>query len=444
MDTAEREFQRAFYQAVADRPLDAGHSFYVPIYERGGTAEDPIALLQQQIELRGGDTSAHLVSGYRGSGKSTELRRLAALLEDQGFIVVLVDIEQYVNTGVPTDISDLLLVLAGALGDTLRARFGDEVVDESYWERLVGFLGRVHFSLDEITAGFSGGGASVAVKASLKADPSFQRRLQEHLASHVGALVDDIRDHVRDLIDRVETAHDGGSPAAGVVLIVDSIEHFRDAVVTEGSVQNSLKVVFSQHADRLRLPAVHSIYTIPPFVRVQAKAELTDRYDGEAIMLRAVRVEHRGAGGPCSEGQDTLVEVISRRGDWERVFASRDLLDKVIAASGGHLRDFLRLVQAVLARATAFPVDEHVVERSIRQLRGELLPIALDDAKWLARVAETGEAGLASMRDLNRLAQFLDSHLLLAYQDTEEWYNVHPLVRDRVRELAAQNDDIVR
>jgi hypothetical protein len=203
VDAEDREFRKAFYQAVTDRPLDAGHRFYVPIYERAGAAEDPISLLREQIELRAGDTSAHLVSGYRGSGKSTELRRLASALEEQGFAVVMVDIEGYVNTGVPTDISDLLLVLAGALGDGLRTRFGGGVIDESYWERFVGFLGRIHFSLTELSAGFSGGGASVAVKASLKADPSFQRRLQDHLASHIGALVDDVQDHVGQLVQRV-------------------------------------------------------------------------------------------------------------------------------------------------------------------------------------------------------------------------------------------------
>src|ERR1051326_8794219 len=156
MNEEEREFRKAFSQAVTDRPLDAGHAFYVPIYEREGTSEDPIALLLEQIELRAGDSSAHLVSGYRGSGKSTELRRLAAKLEERGFSVCLVDIEQYVNTGVATDISDLLLVLAGALSDGLQAKFGTKVVGESYWKKFVGFLGRVHFNLEEISAGFKG------------------------------------------------------------------------------------------------------------------------------------------------------------------------------------------------------------------------------------------------------------------------------------------------
>jgi hypothetical protein len=210
-------------------------------------------------------------------------------------------------------------------------------------------------------------------------------------------------------------------------------------VVTEGSVQNSIQLVFSQHAEPLHLPGVHSIYTIPPFVRVRAKADLTDRYDGEAVMLRAVRVEQRGGQDLHDDGLATLEEVIARRGDWERVFGSRELLHALLAQSGGHLRDLLRLVQGVLTRATEFPVRPETVDLAVRQLRGELLPIALDDARWLAKVADSGDCELESMNDLNRLAQFLDTHLLLAYHDTEEWYNVHPLVRAEVQQLARQS-----
>jgi hypothetical protein len=96
-------------------------------------------------------------------------------------------------------------------------------------------------------------------------------------------------------------------------------------------------------------------------------------------------------------------------------------------------------VQAVVTRATRYPVDDELVELAMAQIRGELLPIAGDDARWLDQIASTGDASLESMDDLNRLAQFLDTHLLLAYQDKNvEWYDVHPLVRGHVRQLASE------
>jgi hypothetical protein len=41
------------------------------------------------------------LSGYRGSAKSTELRRLKQYLENDRYAVVLVDIEDYLNTAAP-------------------------------------------------------------------------------------------------------------------------------------------------------------------------------------------------------------------------------------------------------------------------------------------------------------------------------------------------------
>jgi tRNA uridine 5-carbamoylmethylation protein Kti12 len=44
-----------------------------------------------------------LLSGSRGSGKSTELRRLAHLLRDSGFATVVVDVQDYLDTTQPVD-----------------------------------------------------------------------------------------------------------------------------------------------------------------------------------------------------------------------------------------------------------------------------------------------------------------------------------------------------
>jgi hypothetical protein len=37
---------------------------------------------------------------------------------------------------------------------------------------------------------------------------------------------------------------------------------------------------------------------------------------------------------------------------------------------------------------------------------------------------------------VTRLARFLDSHSVLYFVNGEEWYDVHPLVRDEARQVA--------
>ncbi len=105
--------------------------------------------------------------------------------------------------------------------------------------------------------------------------------------------------------------------------------------------------------------------------------------------------------------------------------------------SGGHLRDLLRLTAEVLRRAQSVPVSADVVDGAIRAIRAEMLPIADDHARWLGRIATTREAELASVSQMSDLAAFLDSHVVLCFKNgADEYYDVHPLIRDRILKQA--------
>ena len=95
------------------------------------------------------------------------------------------------------------------------------------------------------------------------------------------------------------------------------------------------------------------------------------------------------------------------------------------------------LLRDVALRARTLPVPERAVETTINQIRSEFLPIANDDAQWLAEVARTHQAELQSLDRLPSLARFFDTHLVLCYRNGEEWYDVHPLVAEQVRKQAA-------
>ena len=82
MAAADSEFLKSFYQALSDRPLDPvdDQRMYVPLYEDPTSAPtDPVHEMQTTIEWSSVE-SAQLFSGFRGTGKSTELRRLKRCL----------------------------------------------------------------------------------------------------------------------------------------------------------------------------------------------------------------------------------------------------------------------------------------------------------------------------------------------------------------------------
>jgi len=78
-----------------------------------------------------------------------------------------------------------------------------------------------------------------------------------------------------------------------------------------------------------------------------------------------------------------------------------------------------------------------VIDQVINAGRRDFLPIAKDDAKWLDDIAKVRATALPSTEagPVNRLARFLDSHLVLYFINDDEWYDIHPLIREEVAEV---------
>src|SRR3954453_13892299 len=143
----ERRFLKGIYRECDPRPLQPGDPRYQPIYEYPG-CEDPLARLRTYIEYADSE-SLNLFSGFRGSGKTTELFRLKAALEDEGYVVLYANALDYVNPAVPIDISDLLVTLAGAFSECLE-RSKIPMASEGYWARFWNFLSKTEVNVKEL------------------------------------------------------------------------------------------------------------------------------------------------------------------------------------------------------------------------------------------------------------------------------------------------------
>ncbi|MCB9684916.1 MAG: hypothetical protein H6738_15640 [Alphaproteobacteria bacterium] len=437
----ELEFLKGFYRALGDRPLEPDDSWYVALYQDEElAASDPVEQLATAIEWSALE-STHLFSGFRGTGKSTELRRLRARLRRTGrHVVVLCDMVDTLNLGSPVDAVDFLIGVAGAFGDALDADpdlLGHDPGRESYWARAVGL-----FRTLDVEVGGNLGVASATLKTNLRKDPTFRERLREWMDGRLGALVDDVHDYLKSCVAALRRKH---GDDVEVVLLLDSIEQIRGTSFGHAeSVYSSVEALFSNHAESLRFEDIHVVYTVPPWLKIRSPG-IAGEYGGMQL-LPCVRVRDRATGEPFRPGLDALERVIGRRGDWKRVLGTRARLDRLLLASGGYLRDLLRLLQAVLreARNRELPVGDDVVELALHEVRNSYLPLARHDAAWLAEIHASGNPELDVHRadgdeaNLYDLSRFFDTHLVLCYRTLEEWYDVHPLLLDEVLRQAGE------
>lgn len=432
---ADEDFLRTFYQALKDQPLEPDHRWYVPIYEdAAASTSDPVQRLARGMSWAPLE-SAQLFSGFRGTGKSTELRRLRRLLEARGFAVVLCDMKHYLNLSTPVDISDFLISAAGAVGDALAEDedlLGEDVVKRGYWERAVDFMTRTEVNVGNLQVGTGIDDATETLKLGLRQDPTFRQRLQEHMKGHLGRLVDDVRQFMAECVHAVRRKHKD----ANLVVLFDSIEQIRGSSINQAEVFSSVETLFVGHPDKLRFQGMHVVYTVPPWLKIRSPG-VTNLYDG-GYLLPCVKVRHRD-GRVLEPGLELLRTIVHERGDWARIFGAPDDLDHVLLQTGGYLRDLFRALQGMLMSAAdrgSVPLDREAIELELSELRNDYLPISIADAQWLHQVAQSHEAELPQHGEIPELSRYFDTHLLLCYRNGDEWYELHPLIRDTVERLA--------
>jgi len=425
-------------------PLEPDDDYYVPILEKAPES-DPILALWQRIDLADSE-SVNLLTGFRGNGKSTELRRLKRMLEEHSDCrVFLVNMLDYVLMTRPIALSDFTLSLMAALaGAVEESSSGPSApLSQSYWERLHHFLSS-EVKLEKIGLDLKGPGSAAKLGFKLKTDPQFKARIQKHLEGHLTRLVQDAREFVNDLVENIrEQVQD---PHKKVVLLVDSIEQLRGAGEGAQTIYDSVVELFAGQSANLEFPKLHVVYTVPPYLNVLAPN--LGRSLGYHPMTQwpNIHVRHRN-GQPDGIGLSLMQEIITQRfADWEN-YISEPFLRQLAQASGGDIRDFFRLIRETaislrtlrIARPDA-GLDGKLVNRVIQQLRNELLPIAADDARWLARIHATKKAALETEKNLPDLARFLDSNRIMNYLNGEPWYDVHPLLIDEIQQMNPRAD----
>lgn len=427
-------YRAEFFRNLDVEELEPANPFYVNFWRDG--EEDPVAQMRFTIDSKPGDRTAQLLSGYRGAGKSTELRRLKHDLTEAGKFVVLADMEAYLHTSSPIAVGDFLLALMGALSDTLASDdlLGANPGRESYWVRFSNFVTKTAVDVTEVSAKLGiGEGADLSVKANLKNDPSFRAQMQAYLANRIGAFIEDARQYVRDCVAALRARH---GDTAELVLLVDSMEHYRGTSANAAEVHDSVERLFAADADKLQLPDVHVVYTVPPWLKVAYQGVDAYYRPGGLVTLTAHKV-HDQQGHRSEPGIVALREAVAKRapeGNWKKLLGTEAALDQLILMSGGHPRDLFRLVQAVLrsTQARPLPVGDADLTYAIEGVRAGMLPIPRSEMQWLQKISRSHTVELEDRHKLHDLSRFFDTHLVLVYRNGREWYDVHPLVRETV------------
>ncbi|MFA6921853.1 MAG: ATP-binding protein [Gallionella sp.] len=402
-----------------DQPLSAMDERYVDLSKVRGDTETIAKKITRNIN-RCKSTQFHqqLLTGHRGCGKSTELLRLKAELEEHNFFVVYIDVEELLDM-VDLNYLDVLLSIAketenvlrnndimlnDALLEDIRLWFSDRVVEQSSTHELAGELktqaeagATIPFFaklMSRITA---------EIKSASSRRSTTRQNLERELAVFIAKLNVLISDARRNVQLRGHK---------DLVLIVDGLEkmHYR---LLEDNISSHAHL-FVLHAEQLKAPQCHIVYTMP--ISLGYNANLGNDF-GNIQVMPMVKTS--------AEGVASLRQVIANRVDLAKTFEQPELLDRLTRLSGGVMRDLMRLIRfATETDSNKIGMMEinQACSTLIREYDRLLRDSEIEQIKWVRENHRvTGEEVYARMLNLR---------LILEYQNGKRWADLHPAVME--------------
>ena len=421
-----RTVDAAYGVVDPDVPLEPGDPRYVDLNSARGDECLP-ALIARRIRRTPATTwHRQLVTGHRGSGKSTELKCLQGLLDEAGFFTVYLDVEETLDLA-DVEYLDVLVAIARALDETARAkklRISDKLVKAvGDWFAETVLTKEERRDADLTLRTEYGVGLNVempllarmmvAITGQIRSGGSARKETRRKLERRLPVLME----RLNELVDNV-TVQAIKKGYKGLVVIVDSLEKMH-LTFLEGEL-TSHSLLFVEHSEQLKALNCHIVYTVPISL-------LYDRNLGIAFtnvdVIPMVKITEEDGHTPCKEGRDLLFKVIARRMDVSAVFAHTDILRELVAASGGVVRDLMHLLRYA-CDYTDERIDEESARRAAaRQVREYERLIHQDDLHLLAQVHR--ERRLPGSAELSRL---MYNRLVLPYFNGDRWMDVHPAV----------------
>ncbi|MEE9383219.1 MAG: hypothetical protein V3V08_07380 [Nannocystaceae bacterium] len=395
---------------------------------------DWVETLARAVELS--DTPVcELFSGFPGSGKSTELRRLLARLSDPkraNLLPVRVDAQDRLDLANAIDISDVMIAV---LHETERAvleaegKAVEEAMKVGYAERLWRWLTHTEIKLG--TVAYKIPGTGVALGLEMRTRPELRELVRKTVARHLSAFLADARGELARLEARAKARGH-----LGIVVVIDSLEKMQPTTQNWTEVVDSYERLFAGGSPHLRLP-VHALYTVPPAVVARALHQVH--------FLPMVKV-HQRDGSEFPPGVDALRELVHKRVPKDKLAAMlgadyEKRVVELIQFSGGYPRDLVRLLRGLITQ-DVHPVSKLRFDHVLDDLRVDYTRLLTEEDRLL--LAEVARLHRLPVLDDSRRAladRMLSLHVVMRYRNGDEWTDVHPALRSVVETPASERNE---
>lgn len=370
-----------------------------------------------------------LFVGHRGSGKSTELNKLAEEVNESFHTIGFNALDVVGRSSMRYE--DLMLTLATqitrrCIDDNLVGRPRAEPLREG-WQGVADWWRRVVAGID-----FPSAAGEISTSATLS---TLLGEIEIGISQSSFT-----RDQLNDLVDRQMP-----ELIRQLNWVIGEAERHlnprRLLVIVEGLDKVDLEAarnIFRDHATTITALHASMVYTFPLALRYSQDYRTVQRHFNTDLYLHNLAVR-RDDGADDHEGMATLREIVLKRLEPQLIAA--EALSQIAQASGGLPSDLIRLVNAAAIYAlersdAALAVEPGDAQNAIRDLRRELAA-TLSMAEW--KLLKQCHANRLLTNE-PEIQQLLYKGALVEYSNSRQWCDVHPLLwslLDYYAEMAA-------
>jgi hypothetical protein len=378
--------------------------------------------------------SSQLFTGHRGSGKSTELLRLKARLEESGYVVLYIEADEELD---PNDLqyTDLLLSIARHVISDLKQnniRLREALLqDVEHWFNETLYTEEQQRAVERELTGEAALGIglpeSMPLIAKLFARVTGQIKTGQHVKTEIRRQLDpQISQLIANLNLRLKDAHtkilqrDG----KGLVLLVDSLDRIVRRDLGDG--RSTHTELYVEHGEQLCDLDCHIIYTVPISLLYSSRATVVEQIFDRVRVLPMIKT-HDVDDEPFAEGLNYLRRILEARLDLDVLFEP-NAVDYLCVHSGGHPRDLIRMVRQACVYASEEaprPITLEAAERAFAQVVGTYSRMILEsNYTQLARVHQTK----AIEKDADHELMLYNLSVLEYVNGQPPWHDVHPAI----------------
>jgi nucleoside-triphosphatase THEP1 len=389
-------------------------------------SEDTIEELEQLVEDSPSGDGKIVFTGHRGCGKSTLLAEFKRRLGDRYF-VVLFSISDTIEM---SDVNHINILFAIAVNLMFEAEARQVQISKSIKDALYKwFATRTKTEIETVSAENSiGFDLLKLIAGKLKADATVRHEIKQEFERKVTDLVARINEIAA--IIQVTTKKE-------VLVIIDDLDKLELARVND---------VYRDNLKAICLPNFRIIYTIPiavlrdKFLKPLIETETNDQIVVMSVLKLFEKGQSRQANPqPRTEVTDILCEILYKRIESELL--QPQIATKIVLNSGGVLRESIRIANECcriclrLIRRNpqqTVAIDDDILTQAIDNIRNDFAtPLGKVDYEILKTTYDNFTP------DDPKQAEFLEllhGLYVLEYRNKQNWYDVHPIVVELLRE----------